>query len=53
VTNAVVMGGQALLNSLGIYVGLVGARSAHTLNPQLAKVSTYRKCYKCAKSNPF
>jgi hypothetical protein len=29
---------QLALNTLGIYVGLIGARSAHTLQPQAAKV---------------
>ena len=33
---------QVLLNTLGIYVGLIGARSANSLQPQAARVSRVR-----------
>lgn len=33
--------GQVLLNSVGVYVGLMGARSAHTLQPQVNSSYTH------------
>lgn len=32
---------QVLLNSLGIYIGIIGVRSAHTLDLRLAKAYFY------------